>query len=327
MKGKAILLYARVPNASMLDQGFYADEADGLRAHDDVESVTASQQFKDVFFGRYDALLGYFFSFASLAALIALLRGKRTILTGGAEQLRREFAPNIISYMGRIMLFYLGLLMAKKILAVSTSDYERMRQLAFIGKGKIKLSYHGVPAVTEKLPKELSSNGNRPSASFVTICGLDSANNIRRKGMFEALEFIASVAQIYPETLFTIIGRDDKRNIIDAETARLGIAERVTITGYVSATEKYELLQNHKYYVQLSHYEGFGIGALEALAQGAIVIHSNVGGLRDTVGDYGMIYDEHVIEHLDKAQVPSGIDDHLAQFAPRVRAQIIMDSI
>ncbi len=331
MKGKSILLYARVPRSSMLDQGFYADEADSLRAHDDVERVMTSRQFRDVFFGRYDALLGYFFSFASLAAFIALLRGKRTILTGGAEQLRREFAPNIFSYIGRIILFYIGLLIAKKILAVSTSDYERMRELAFIGKGKIKLSYHGVPAVTEKLSKVPSENpvahDFRTAASFMTICGLDSANNIRRKGLYEALEFIALAAQKYPDTYFTIIGRDDRRDLIDAEAARLNIAERVRITGYISAKEKYELLRSHKYYLQLSHYEGFGIGALEALAQGAIVIHSNVGGLRDTVGDYGMIYDKQTLENLDIARVPSGIDQHLAQFAPGVRAQTIMDLI
>ncbi len=331
MKGKSILLYARVPRSSMLGQGFYADEADSLRAHDDVERVMTSRQFRDVFFGRYDALLGYFFSFASLAAFIALLRGKRTILTGGAEQLRREFAPNILSYIGRLILFYIGLLIAKKILAVSTSDYERMRELAFIGKGKIKLSYHGVPAVTEKLPEVpsdiLSVNDARPAASFVTICGLDSANNIRRKGLYEALEFIALAAQKYPGTYFTIIGRDDRRDLIDAEAARLNIADCVRITGYISATEKYELLRSHTYYLQLSYYEGFGIGALEALAQGVIVIHSNVGGLRDTVGDYGMIYDKQTIENLDIAQVPSGIDQHLAQFAPKLRAQTIMDLI
>lgn len=322
MRGKSILLYARVPRASMLDQGFYADEANGLRAHEEVETVQVSRQFRDVLFGRYDTLLGYFFSFASLAALIALLRGKRTILTGGAEQLRREFAPHIFSYIGRILFFHLGLVIAKKILAVSTSDYERMRELAIIGKSKIILSYHGVPAVTEQLG---AVSTHRARASFVTICGLDSANNIRRKGLYEALNLIAQAMEHYPDAHLTIIGRDDRRDLVDAETARLGIGDRVSITGYISAVKKYELLRTHKYYVQLSHYEGFGIGALEALAQGCIVIHSNVGGLRDTVGDYGMVYDAQSIEHLEKAQAASNLEQHLAQFSPKLRAQTIAD--
>jgi glycosyltransferase involved in cell wall biosynthesis len=49
------------------------------------------------------------------------------------------------------------------------------------------------------------------------------------------------------------------------------------------------LLKRSKYYFQLSEYEGFGIGALEALASGNIVFHSGVGGLKEGMGPHGML--------------------------------------
>jgi glycosyltransferase involved in cell wall biosynthesis len=61
----------------------------------------------------------------------------------------------------------------------------------------------------------------------------------------------------------------------------------ILFTGGISDNEKINILKYSKFYFQFSKYEVFGIAALEALASRNIVIHSGIGGLKDTLLDYG----------------------------------------
>lgn len=61
------------------------------------------------------------------------------------------------------------------------------------------------------------------------------------------------------------------------------------------------MMTKSKYFFQLSKYEGFGLAALEALASGNIIIHSNAGGLKYVVGDNGLIFNKEVTkESIDE---------------------------
>lgn len=59
------------------------------------------------------------------------------------------------------------------------------------------------------------------------------------------------------------------------------VANRVHVLGYVDDSQSVQLYQDAAVYVQPSHYEGFGLGALEALWFGVPTVASPTGAVRD----------------------------------------------
>lgn len=70
---------------------------------------------------------------------------------------------------------------------------------------------------------------------------------------------------------------------------RLGLAEQVVLTGFVSDADKLALYQGAALYVTPSLYEGFGLTALEAMACGVPTIAANRTSLPEVVGDGGLL--------------------------------------
>ncbi len=324
-----LLIYAATPSTTMLNQGFYAAEATGLRREDSVGSVRLTNRLKDVATDDYDGLVAYFYSFAALAALIARLRGKPCVATGGAEQIFRSMAPSWPVYAVRMLLFQLTVFFADRVLATSTTDFERMRSVAWTGQRKIELSFHGVAATEVQNVDQIERV--RPTASMLTICGMDTDENVRRKGLYHAVDLLARLHEADASARLTIIGRDTRRDLVEAHARCRGVADRITYAGYVSEDKKLEMLRTHRFYIQLSDYEGFGIGALEALAQGCQVIHTNVGGLKDTIGSYGVSLRPDQIPDVSipafdhyLAPEQAVLSEHLAQFSVAGRAKRIL---
>lgn len=326
-----LLIYAAVPDGDLLRQGFYAAEASGLRGHPHVGDVRLTNRLAEVACGDYDGLVTFFYSYSVVAALLARLRGRPSVATGGAEQIFPDLASTRLRYLARLWAFRATVLFASRVLATSTSDLERMRKLAWFGRSKLSLSFHGAPAAERPFAGDGSS---RSEGSFVTICGLDTPLNVERKGVPAAIELLAHVSRECPSAKLTIIGRATCRDMVEDQALRLGVADRVFITGYVDEEEKVALLRAHRYYIQLSIYEGFGIGALEALAQGCQVIHSGVGGLIDSIADFGVVLPRDALEYFTLVDLPEyeGLADsrlvqHLERFLPATRAAAIMQAL
>lgn len=328
---RKILIYAAVPREEMLGQGFYAAEAEGLRNHPDVGEVRLTNRLDEVARRNYDGLVSFFYSSSAAACLLGRLIGRPAIATGGAEQVFPELAENRWRQFIRIAAFRLTVLFARRILATSTSDLVQMRRLLWFGHHKLTLSFHGAAAVEQ--PFAVAS-ADRPEGSFITICGMDSQANILRKGLPEALKLLAIAAAEYPGAYLTVIGRTTCKSFVDDMAHELGVSDHLRFAGYVTEEHKLHLLRTHRYYVQLSIYEGFGIGALEAIAQGCQVIHSGAGGLADTVADYGVIIPRDRIESFTFAGLPSygsekqeALKMHLARFRPALRADAILNAL
>lgn len=331
MRPVRLLIYAAVRDATMLEQGFYAAEADGLRAHAGVAEVRLTNRLRDVALGDYDGLVSFFYSHSAVAAMLARLRGRPAVVTGGAEQLFPDMAGSRREYLVRLAAFRATAAAAKRILATSTSDHHRMNRLAPWAQGKFDLGFHGAAAVERPATDAPAS---RPPASFVTICGLDTALNVERKGIPEALAVLAAAAGEFPAAYLTIIGRTTCREMVEQQGHSLGVAGRVRFAGYVSEADKIALLRAHRYYLQLSTYEGFGIGALEALAQGCQVIHSGAGGLTDTIAGFGVTVARADVGRFSVREVPPyagpadpALADHLSRFRPSVRAGRILQAL
>jgi glycosyltransferase involved in cell wall biosynthesis len=327
---RTLLLYAAVVDPGMLRQGFYAAEVAGLLEHPSVEKVLVTNRLEDVRTWDYDGVVSYFYSYSAFVAFRARLRGKPVVATGGGEQVFRSMAPSLLTYLGRVMLFWMTLLFVNRILATSSTDYQRMRRLGWFRRSAIELGFHSAEVV-DRLDRAHFGNA-RAAGSMVTICGMDTAENMRRKGLFRAFELLARTRRRIPDARLTVIGRTTCVELAREEAARLGCADAIDFVGYVSDEAKVDILRASRYYVQLSEYEGFGIGALEALALGCEVVHSNVGGLRDSVADYGVVLPGGEPRDLDLAR-PYAIADwdmferHMAQFKVRRRADTILHAL
>lgn len=326
-----LLLYAAVPQRAMLDQGFYAAEVEGLRADPRVRSVITTNRLDDVRKAQVDGIISYFYSHSAAVGAIARMRGIPVIATGGCEQLLRDSTTPAHIYLARIVAFHACTAGMDRILATSTEDFERMRQVAWIGRDRIQLSFHGVAAV-EHVAVEHFDRPRAP-ASLVTIAGLDSELNVRRKGVLEAVDLLAHFHTHDSSASLTIIGRDTCRAMVEERAVERGVSGQVHITGYVTEQEKLDLLRKSKFYVQLSEYEGFGIGALEALTQGCRVIHTDMGGLRDTIGEYGIVLPRESVPKFDPSQIKESslnfpsMENHFKKFSVKKRADTIIKAL
>lgn len=116
------------------------------------------------------------------------------------------------------------------------------------------------------------------------------------KGVDTLLQAMALIQERYPEAIedvdVTIIGGDPWANDPDLEMARLqamrqqlGIHDIVTFMGARDQNELPNYYSAAEMVVMPSHYESFGMVALEAMATGTPVIASEVGGLAFLVRD------------------------------------------
>jgi glycosyltransferase involved in cell wall biosynthesis len=80
-------------------------------------------------------------------------------------------------------------------------------------------------------------------------------------------------------------------NDIFALPARLGLSQRVSFIGPVSDEELPSLYAGASVFLFPSHYEGFGLPVLEAMACGTPVITSNVTSLPEIAGDAAVVID------------------------------------
>ena len=80
-------------------------------------------------------------------------------------------------------------------------------------------------------------------------------------------------------------GADDEMGRLRALSRELGIADRVIFTGAVSHAELPQYYNAADVFVLPSHYESFGLVALEAMACGTPVVASRVGGLTSFISD------------------------------------------
>lgn len=90
------------------------------------------------------------------------------------------------------------------------------------------------------------------------------------------------------------------------QAARAGVADHVRWTGRVSDAELVALVQGARALAHPSHYEGFGLTPLEAMAAGTAVIASSAGSVPEVVGDAGLLL------HPDD---PTAWSDALARLA------------
>ncbi len=160
-----------------------------------------------------------------------------------------------------------------------------------------------VQAVSQSTALDLTTRGMRSEDIVVIHNGVDivkfspdpseslfevpTAVYIGRLKRYKRIDFVLrAIAQLGTQGLpvrLIIAGRGDAESALRRTAVRLGIADRVTFTGFVSEDEKVRLLRKAWVHVFTSPKEGWGISNLEAAACGTPTVASDSPGLRDSV--------------------------------------------
>ena len=93
----------------------------------------------------------------------------------------------------------------------------------------------------------------------------------------------AKVLKKHPDTRLIVVGNGSLRSSMEQQAVELGCADHITWAGRQPQEEL------NKWYSQMdivlipSRSEGFGLTAIEAMANGCVVVASNIGGLPEVV--------------------------------------------
>lgn len=112
------------------------------------------------------------------------------------------------------------------------------------------------------------------------------------KSVDHLLQAIPLIARDVPGVKAVIVGEGDDRPRLESLVRSLGLAQKVTFTGFVPPEVKIRWLREMWVKVATSKKEGWGLTVTEANACGTPVVASDVPGLRDAVqsGKAGILY-------------------------------------
>lgn len=104
------------------------------------------------------------------------------------------------------------------------------------------------------------------------------------KGVFDLLEAASGLDAAHPQ-MRVICAGDGNLAAVHAHAAKLGIASKVTLPGWIASSRRDALLARATVFVLPSYAEGSPVSLLEAMAAGCAVVASSVGGIPDVVED------------------------------------------
>ena len=111
------------------------------------------------------------------------------------------------------------------------------------------------------------------------------------KGVHELIAALPRIRRRHPGTTLTIAGDGTQQDWLVQQARKHKVLKAVDFVGRVDHEQLVTLLHHTDAAVLPSHYEPFGIVALEAAATGAPLVTSNVGGLGEAVldGETGVV--------------------------------------
>jgi glycogen synthase len=112
------------------------------------------------------------------------------------------------------------------------------------------------------------------------------------KGIHDLIAALPRIRRTHPGTTLTVAGEGTQLDWLIEEARRHRVLKATTFDGHLNHDELLGALHDTDTVVLPSHYEPFGIAALEAAAAGAPLVTSNVGGLGELVinGQTGMSF-------------------------------------
>ena len=149
-----------------------------------------------------------------------------------------------------------------------------------------------------EVPTEVAAMDNRRSTNIVLFLGKICA----KKGAWDLLEAAACVKKHFPDVRVMFAGNGEINELSTRATA-LGIASAVDMRGWIEGSAKLQMMAECAVIVLPSYTEGLPMTVLEAMATGAPIVATKVGGIPDVVEDGvdGLLVEPGDIEGLAHA--------------------------
>ena len=173
---------------------------------------------------------------------------------------------------------------ANHIVAVSASCRDFLTTRESIPERDVTLVPNAIdlrrfsPAVSQR-NEARASLGLRASARVVA--GVGRLNPQKNFALF--LDIAAQLAARFSDLHFLLAGDGPEEKMLREKAATLGIADRVTFSGYVADTRQVYLAAD--VLLMPSRYEGLPMTLLEAMAMGLPVVASQLDGIAEVIGD------------------------------------------
>ncbi|HEV2199787.1 MAG TPA: glycosyltransferase family 1 protein [Bryobacteraceae bacterium] len=167
---------------------------------------------------------------------------------------------------------------AARIVAVSEATRADLLYFYRVPELRIHVVHHGVD------PALLDLHRERPERFVLCVSTLHPHKNIDR--------LIRAYAREKRDYSLALAGmRGFHAEAIDRLIDELGVRDRVTLTGWISRPELYDLYDRALACIYPSTFEGFGMPVLEAMAAGVPVACSDTPPLREVAGDTALYFD------------------------------------
>ena len=105
------------------------------------------------------------------------------------------------------------------------------------------------------------------------------------KGMDLVVPAFAEVLKSFPDVRLLVVGDGSLRARMEQQATELGCADCITWVGRQLQEELAQWYGQMDIVLMPSRSEGFGLTAIEAMANGCVMVASNVGGLPEVVRD------------------------------------------
>jgi glycosyltransferase involved in cell wall biosynthesis len=282
-------------------QAFYREDLEALtRAFPGTDCI-ASSSF--LYCLGVDYVLAYFYTFSSLLSFFRAIFFKPTVLTGGVDFL--SVRQSSIRYFCLLLLFYLGALSCKSLLAVSDYDCRIISSyLPPFLRSKVILSPHSLSNALS-IASDKSDLRIPMDTDGLTVCWQGSSSNPHRKGVDRAIKLYNSLHLYGVFARLTIAGALGPGSAFILDHIRSSIRpDLFTLTDFVSEQDLRMLYLRNNYYIQLSRMEGFGLSVAEAVLYGCKIICTDSGGLTTSSGPCALYMDSSTLQRIDSGFCP-----------------------
>lgn len=219
--------------------------------------IVASVLFRNYNKIHIDTFSGLAFRIAEAASFLALLRGKKPIVTLRGGALPEFFIDN-------------NERVQKVFARASVIQTPSLYLQDFFTNNGFKVNYLPNPINLDRFPYQ------RDSIKPHTLLWVRAFTSIYNPDL--AVKILFEVQKQYPDSTLTMIGPDKGLlNSAKEIIKELGLNSSINIVGPVNNDQLYNYYQTHEVFLNTTSYESFGVAVVEAASCGIPVVSTKVG--------------------------------------------------
>ncbi|MEK7533888.1 MAG: glycosyltransferase family 1 protein [Patescibacteria group bacterium] len=194
---------------------------------------------------------------------------------------------------------------AKRIIAVSKATKKEIIDHLRVPEKKVVVIYEGVSNEITNPKSQIPNKSQNPKYKILnTKYFLYVGNAYPHKNLERMLMAFASIKYRVLSIKLVFVGREDyfyKR--LKEKVKNMGLGKSVNFLGEVSDDELICLYRDARALVIPSLMEGFGLPALEAMANKCLVLASDIPSLKEVCGNAAIYFDPYGIDDISKKMI------------------------